>query len=201
MCCFQIKEVKSICTVEITSCLIYFTFWRKSLACWEKQFRSQASSDMSRGSVINLIEYILLQFVLRPYASLSPSLQLYKSVWWNNNNQCWSTSNLNLKSVREQCDDHMDMGKDPGGCDPPSELWQCPCWDRYSAQPACSSRWGQGFPALSGSLRMVLLRLRIVALQASAQPDHSVHSLTTQDTAEGKETKHRELRKKTKPAS
>lgn len=70
----------------------------------------------------------------------------------------------------------------------PSELWQCPCWDQYSAQPACSSRCGQDSPALSGSCRMVLLRLRTVALQGSAQPDHPVHSLTTQDTAE-EETK------------
>lgn len=66
----------------------------------------------------------------------------------------------------------------------PSELWQCPCFDQYSTQPACSSRCGQGWPPFSRSCRTVLLRLRTVALQGSAQPDHPVHSLTTQDTAE-----------------
>ena len=76
----------------------------------------------------------------------------------------------------------------------PSEFWQCPCWDQYSTQPACSSRWGQGLPALSGFWRTVLLLLRNVALQGSAHPDHCVHSPTTQGTAEVK--KHIQLKRK-----
>lgn len=73
-----------------------------------------------------------------------------------------------------------------------SELWQWPCSDQYSAQPACSSTRGHGGPAFSGSCWTVLKRRRTVALQGSAQPDHWDHSVTTQDTAgEGEGGGHR----------
>lgn len=62
-----------------------------------------------------------------------------------------------------------------------SRFLQCPCLEQHSAQKVPFSKLGQGLHKLSGSYRIVLL-----LLQTSAQPDHSVYSLGTRDTAEVK---------------